>query len=43
LRARRAEGYTCWLSERGLAPQLGPLEPVSHEVARRLAEEAHFE
>src|SRR5580704_7990240 len=25
LRARRAEGYTCWLSERGLAPLLGYL------------------
>lgn len=25
LRARRTEGYTCWLSERGLAPLLGYL------------------
>ena len=25
LQARRAEGYTCWLSERGLAPLLGYL------------------
>ena len=48
LQARRAEGYTCWLSERGLAPLLGYLRdagavPVGEQPAPCTAADALLE
>lgn len=49
--ARRAEGYTCWLSQRGLAPSLdylrgegvapAPVPTVAHTPVERLLAEYH--